>query len=203
MSRICFRMDSALRRSLAPILLLAFFSHTAGSLRAEVAAPGTARVRHAPQISGTVQGSVLQMLGESVSLPGGSTISNDLLVPGTPTLRTNGKPSFGGTIVGSGSSSPSGYEVTLNGQSRLGQLLTRTNPLALAGVAMPSNPSGTRDLAVNGAGQNVGSWATIRNLTLNGNAGQYVVPPGVYGDFVANAGSGFTVGVAGAAQPLV
>ena len=43
----------------------------------------------------------------------------------------------------------------------------------------------------------------MRNLTLNGNVGQYEVPPGTFGDFIANGGSGFTLGVAGSSQPAV
>jgi len=43
----------------------------------------------------------------------------------------------------------------------------------------------------------------VRNLTLNSNAGQVAVPAGAYGDFAANGGSGFTLGVAGAVLPSV
>ena len=53
---------------------------------------GIALVRHAPEISGTVDGSVQQLLGEGVTLSGGATVTGDLLVPGTPAVRLNGKP---------------------------------------------------------------------------------------------------------------
>ncbi|MBI2497743.1 MAG: Ig-like domain-containing protein, partial [Opitutae bacterium] len=45
--------------------------------------------------------------------------------------------------------------------------------------------------------------ATLKNLTLNGKAGAIVVPPGTYGNFTANSGSGFVLGVAGATVPAV
>ena len=56
---------------------------------------------------------------------------------------------------------------------------------------------------MNKAGQPVGDWSTLRNLTLNGNVGQVAVPPGTYGDFTAGGGGGFTVGVAGATEAAV
>ena len=43
---------------------------------------GTALVRHAPTVIGTVDGSVHQMLPESVTLSGGARVTRDLLVPG-------------------------------------------------------------------------------------------------------------------------
>ena len=163
---------------------------------------GTALVRHAPSVNGTVEGTVQQMQGESVILNGGAIVTENLAVPGTPTVRLNGHPNFGGTIIGTGSASPSGYEVTLNGNARLGHLRTRTNAVALSSVSAPPAPSGSRSVNINSAGQSVGAWATLRNLNLNGNVGQYVVPAGTYGDFTANGGSGFTLGVAGSTQPI-
>jgi len=49
----------------------------------------------------------------------------------------------------------------------------------------------------------VGDWMTLRNLALNNNAGQIAVPAGAYGDFTANGGSGFTLGVAGSVLPSI
>ena len=61
-------------------------------------------VRHAPSLNGNglIQGSLQQLLGESATLNGGFTMTGDLLVPGTPTLRVNGNPTFAGTIAGHG-----------------------------------------------------------------------------------------------------
>jgi hypothetical protein len=72
-------------------------------------------VRHAPSLNGRVEGSVQQLLGESVTLNSGFVMTGDLIVPGTPNIITNGSPSFAGVIVGTGSTSPTGYYVTLNG----------------------------------------------------------------------------------------
>jgi N-acetylmuramoyl-L-alanine amidase len=165
---------------------------------------GTARINGAPQInSGTVEGNVQQMTGANVTLNGGAVITGDLLVPGTPTLIKNGTPNFGGTIVGTGSTSPSNYQVILNGSARLGHLRTRTNPVAIPALSPVPSPTGTRTVTITAAGQSAGSFSTLRNLTLNGNVGQYPIPAGTYGDFIANGGSGFTLGVAGATQATV
>ena len=59
---------------------------------------GVALVRHAPTLNGSVDGSVQQMLGEAVTLNGGAAITGDFLVPGTPTVRLNGKPAYVGHV---------------------------------------------------------------------------------------------------------
>ncbi len=165
---------------------------------------GTALITNAPQIQGTVDGNLQQMTGATVTLNGSGTITGDLLAPGTPTLIKNGSPTFGGTIVGTGSTSPSNYQVILNGNSvRLGHLRTRTNPVTLPTVPAVPSPTGTRTVTITSPGQSVGSFSTLKNLTLNGNVGQYTIPAGTYGDFTAIAGSGFTLGVSGATQTSV
>src|SRR5687767_13010419 len=45
---------------------------------------GTALSKRAPQISGTVEGSIQQMSGETVSVDGGGVITGTLKVPGLP-----------------------------------------------------------------------------------------------------------------------
>jgi hypothetical protein len=78
-------------------------------------------VRHAPALNGNglIQGSLQQLLGENATLNGGFTMTGDLLVPGTPALRVNSNPTFAGTIAGTGSASPAGYQITLNGNCSL------------------------------------------------------------------------------------
>jgi RHS repeat-associated protein len=200
--------------------LASFFNRTAGTLGtlftpdpanlAPLALPsptpanGIAVVRHAPSLNGNarVEGSLRQLTGESVTLNGGAVITSDLQVPGTPTLVLNGNPTFGGTIQGTGSAQPTGYQVTLNGStSTLGHLITRTDPITLATVSAPPASAGTRSVTITAAGQSAGSFATLRDLTLNGNVGMYAVPPGTYRNFIANGGSGFVLGVSGASQP--
>ncbi len=164
----------------------------------------TAWVRHGPTVNGIVEGSLQQMTGESATLNGGAAITGDLLVPGTPTLKVNGSSSnFGGTVVGTGSTSPTGYTITLNGNSRLGHLRTRTDPTAFPKVAAPPAPAGARSVSLNNSGQSPGDFATLKNLTLNSNVGPIAVPAGVYGDFTANSGSSLTVGVAGATAAAI
>ncbi len=164
----------------------------------------TVTVRHAPGLNGNgrIEGSLQQLLGESTTLNGGFTMTGDLLVPGTPALRVNGNPTFAGTIVGAGGTSPAGYQITLNGNCSLNHLRTRINPVSLPTVTAPPQPAGTRTAAINSAGQSIGDPATLRNLTLNGNAGQVTVPPGTYGTFTVNGGSGVVLGVAGGLQAV-
>jgi IgGFc binding protein/Big-like domain-containing protein len=165
---------------------------------------GTALVSNGPAVQGTVDGSVQQMTGTNSTINGSGAITGDLFVPGTPTLIKTGSPTFGGTIVGNGSASPSNYQVILNGSgTRLGHLRTRTNPVAISGLPAVPTPTGTRMVTITSAGQSAGSFATLKNLILNGNVGQYTIPAGTYGDFTANGGAGFTLGVAGATQPAV
>jgi hypothetical protein len=84
---------------ISPTRIAALFLGVVCSVSAQVAL-----VRHAPTITGTVEGSVQQMLGENATLSGGATISLDLLVPGAPAVRLNGQPDYGGTLDGTGSS---------------------------------------------------------------------------------------------------
>src|SRR5262249_10570272 len=91
----------------------------------------------------------------------------------------------------------------LNSNTTLGHVIRRTDPAPLPTVAAPPAPTGTRSVTLNNLSDPVGDWATVRNLTLNSNVGQIGVPGGAYGDFAANSGSGFTLGVAGAIQPSV
>jgi hypothetical protein len=162
----------------------------------------TALVRHAPTLNGTVEGSVQQMLPEAVTLNGGAVVTLDLFVPGSPSIRQNGQPTYAGTLDGSGANTPTNYQVTVNGSARLRHVVRRTDAVTLPSVATPATPTGTATVTVNTAGQSV-SWGTLRNLTLNGGVGQLAVPPGAYGDFTANGGSGFILGVAGSTQPSV
>lgn len=171
----------------------------------QVEAVEAAVVRHAPTINGgaRVEGAVRQLTGEDVSLAGGAVITSALLVPGTPQLRLNGNPNFGGTVEGTGSPQPSGYRVTLNGNVMLGRLVTRVDPILLATVAPPPQAAGTRNVVITQPGQDSGNFATIRDLTLNGNVGSVSVPPGTYRNFIANGTGSFVFGVQGATEPAV
>lgn len=174
-----------------------------GSASGTLVITTTAIVRHAPVLNGGLEGSLQVMLPESISLNGSAFVAGDLLVPGTPTVRLNGHPTFAGAIDATGSASPADHTVTLNGNAVLGRLVRRVNATALPVVAAPPAPAGTRNVALNNSSQGPGDFATLRNLTLNGNAGQVAVPAGTYGTLVANGNTGFVLGVAGATEPAV
>ncbi|HKE59973.1 MAG TPA: hypothetical protein VKB46_24850, partial [Pyrinomonadaceae bacterium] len=163
-----------------------------------------ALVSHAPSLnSAVVEGSIQQLSGENVTLNGTTSVSGDLLVPGTPNVVLNGSPNYGGTVDGSGNTTPSNFLVTLNNSTALGHVVRRTDPVALPTVNAPAPPTGTRNVTLNNSSQSAGDWTTVRNLTLNSNVGQVEVPAGAYGDFMANGGSGFTLGVPGARVPSI
>ena len=177
-------------------------SVTSDAARLSIAA--VALVNHAPALnSGILEGSIRQMLGESVTLNGSATISGDLFAPGAPNVILNGSPNYGGTLDGDGAATPTNYTVTLNINTTVGHIVRRTDPVQLPTVTAPTAPTGTRSVTLNNSSDPVGDWSTVRNLTLNSNAGQIAAPAGAYGDFTANGGSGFTLGVAGAVLPSV
>jgi rhamnogalacturonan endolyase len=175
----------------------------AGSASGTLVIGITALVNHAPSINGGIDGSLQVLSGESFTFNASTYVSGDALVPGTPTVQLNGKPLFEGIVEGAGSTSPAGYTITLNGNSVLRHLVLRTNPIAMPTVSAPPSPSGTRNVSINSSTQSVGSFATLGNLTLNSNVGLVAIPPGTYGSFTANGGSGFVLGVAGANTPVV
>ncbi len=160
-------------------------------------------VRHAPTLNGAVAGSIQVLLPENVTLNGNASIARQLLMPGTPTVQLNGAPTYGGATDGPGSASPTSHRVTLNGGARLGGLLQHIDAISLPTVAAPPAPTGTRNVSINSSGQSAGDFATLRNLTLNGNVGTVAVPPGTYGSFTSNGSSAFRFGVAGATTPAV
>lgn len=173
------------------------------AFEATALAAQTALVRHAPTLNGAVEGSIQQMIAENVMLNGGASVTGDLLVPGTPTVQLNGNPTYGGTLDGTGSATPTTYTIKLNGSASLGHVVRRANAVALPVVTAPPLPAGTRSVALNNASESPGDFATLKDLTLNSNVGQIAVPPGTYGNFNANSGSGFTLGVAGATSPVI
>lgn len=162
-----------------------------------------AQVRQAPTLNGKVEGSLHVMTAANITLNGAAEVTGELRVPGMPQLTLNGQPGFGGTIDGSGATAPAAHRITLNGSARLGKLVRRTDPMALPAVPAPPPPSGTRNVSLNQAGQSAGDFATLRNLTLNSNAGTVAVPPGTYGQFTANGNSRLVLGSAGVTQPAV
>jgi large repetitive protein len=181
------------------------FAMGAPQARAQVSTAGVGVVRHGVVLSGSnrVEGSLQILAGENTSFDGTPIITGDLLVPGTPLIQFGGNPSYGGTLQGAGDALPSNYQITGNGHFSLRHIVLRTNAVAMPVVAAPPLPAGTRDVALSSSGANPGSFATIRNLTVSGAAGNVVVPPGTYGAFAVTGNNSLTLGVAGATQPAV
>ena len=163
----------------------------------------TALVRHAPSISGQLDGSLQTLGAESFALNGNALVSGDLLVRGTPTVDLNGHPTLGGTQDGTGDPEPTSYAVTLNGNAMARYVIRRVDPIAMPSVTAPPAPTGTRDVALNSRNDDPGDFATIRNLTLNGNAGEIAVPAGTYGQLTSNGVSTLVFGRANATTPDV
>jgi len=174
-----------------------------GSVSGTLVIRTTVLVRHAPAMNSDIDGSLQQLLPENTTLNSGAMISGDLLVPGTPAVQLNGSPVFGGAHTGPGSASPSNYTITLNSNTLLRYLVRRIDPIAMPVVTAPPATSGTRDVTINNASQSIGTFATLRNLTLNNGAGLRAIPAGTYGSFALNGTSGIILGVAGATEPAV
>ena len=174
-----------------------------GSASGQLFIDVTALVKHLPSLDGRVRGSVQLITAENATLNSGGWITGDLLVPGSPTIRLNGSPTYGGTLDGTGAATPANAIITLNSGAKLRHVVRRTPVQPLAAVATPPAPAGTRNVSINNAGQSPGDFATIRNLTLNSGAGEITLPAGTYGTITANGGTSFVLGVAGATTPAV
>jgi hypothetical protein len=143
------------------------------------------------------------MLGINATLNGDMVVTGSLLAPGTPAVVINGAPTYGGTIDGAGSESPIGYTVTISNGTALDHVVRRTDPAPLPVVSPPVAPSGARSMIISNPAQSVGDWATVRNLTLNGDVGQFAAPTGAYGTFAVNGAGSLILGVPGATKPSV
>ncbi len=161
----------------------------------------TARVRHLPNLNGGVDGSVQVLTPTAVALNSAAYISSDLLVPGTPTVVLNGGAILGNIVDGPGDEVPADSSVVLN-SAVVRTVVRRIDPDALPVVEAPPPPAGTVDASMGSKGGSV-DFASLRNLSLNMNAGLVTVPPGTYGTFTAGRGSGFVLGAPGSQVPAV
>jgi len=158
-------------------------------------------VRHAAPFKGNVVGSIQILTGETLTVEGTANLSGNLMVPGTPVITLKSGIHYGDTIVGPGNTAPSGYALTINTGGTLGHIVTRTDPIALPVVTAPSAPHGTRSVTIKTSTDSPGSFATLKNLTLEKNVGRFTIAGGSYGSFTAKTGTGFVLGVAGSAAP--
>jgi autotransporter-associated beta strand protein len=164
----------------------------------------TVLVRHAPTLSGMIDGSAQLLRPENLLLKGGAALSGDLLLPGTPNLQFNGSPTYVGVKDGPGLATPANsYTATLGGGAVVRYLVRRVDAIALPTVAVPPAPAGTRNATLKDPGQSAGDFSTLRNLTLKDGAGLVAVPAGTYGSFAGGGNSGFVFGVAGATEPAI
>jgi hypothetical protein len=155
-------------------------------------------------INGTVIGSIRHLTGSGFNFNSGGLITGDIYTPGVPKVRFNGKPTFGEIVEGNGSTSPSGYWVHINNGSEMGDLVIRTDGEPLPGVTAPTAPSGWENWTINSpSAPRPSDWSKVRNLNINSNGGNVDVPPGAYGNFVANNNTSFTLGVAGSSSPAI
>jgi len=161
--------------------------------------------RHTLTNNGRIEGTVQQLLGEGFNLNSGAYFGGDLQVPGSPNVNVNGQPSWKGQSSGGGATTPTGYTITVNSGVTMGYLVKQTNPITLDMVSPPPSPSGTRQITINSQSDvnALGSWSTVKDLTLNSGAPDVTVPPGTYGTFMAstNAQNGFVLGVSGSSTP--
>jgi O-glycosyl hydrolase/cytoskeletal protein CcmA (bactofilin family) len=174
----------------------------AGSATGALEIEAAALVRHMTSLNGGIDGSIQILTAENVTLGGNSRITGDLLAPGMPEIRLTGQPTFDGALDGDGSPDPSSHTVTLNGAAALRHVVRRIDPLTLPTVDAPPQPTGARSVTINQPGESAGDFATVRNLTLKSDVGLVSVPPGAYGSFSANSGSGFILGEAGAGPSI-
>src|SRR6185312_1045715 len=150
---------------------------------------------------GQVDGSVQVLSAESDTLNSSGMISGNLLVVGTPNVVLNSHPTYGSTLTGPGSASPSNFTVTLNSNAVLSHVVRQVDAAAMPAVAAPPKSAGTRNVTINKAGDPAGDFTTVNNLTMNSNAGSLTVPAGTYGSFTVNGGGTLVLGVAGATEP--
>ncbi|MGE0447551.1 MAG: Ig-like domain-containing protein, partial [Vicinamibacterales bacterium] len=154
--------------------------------------------------SSIVDGTVHIMNAVNIQFNGNATLTGDLLMRGMPAITINGTPNYQGTINGSGAATPTNHRVTINSGATVGHVVRRTDPETWPTIANPpTNYGGTRNVQLNNNSQTPGNFATLRDLTINQSGRQVAVPPGTYRTFIANSGSVFILGVAGATEPAV
>ena len=158
--------------------------------------------RRAPSLNGSLHGSILVLSRENFSLNSSAFVSADVLVPGLPDVRINGSPTFQGVIDATGADAPSNYRVTLNNGATLRNLVRRADPIALPAVATPAAPTGTVNVTLNHAGDQLADFGSLLNFTLNSGAGSRALPPGAYGHVTVNRGTTLILGDATASGPV-
>lgn len=158
-----------------------------------------------PSIHGKLDGVAQFTTGKNFVLSNHGEIEGSLLVPGSPSIRRNKGCSFFEVIEGPGSAEPSNYKLIFNRGSSVDTVVTRIDPLPLSPPVQPNLPQGNRsvELSEYSSPQDMGDFATLENLKLKRNAGQYEIPAGAYGFFSVAHGSGIVFGNPGDTEPAV
>lgn len=152
--------------------------------------------RHTSLNGGRIEGNVRQLTGEAINLNSGFVLTGDIIIAGTPNININGNPTYNGTVVGTGASTPSGYSININSGVTLRHIMTRTDPITFPTVGTPTAPTGNQNIVLN-AGQSAPNFSQLRDLTVNSSYGSLTVPPGNYGNFSFNNGDTLVLGIAG------
>jgi Beta-1,4-xylanase len=158
--------------------------------------PKTVVVQHAPQVNGSIQGSVQVLNGEDILFNGSAAISGGLYVPGTPAFHIDSLAVAPFEMPSIGLLEPNNYTILFKGAAQILWAITRTDPVHLPVVNVPPTPTGTADVVIRLAGQTISDFSTLRNLTLLSDVGTFAVPPGTYGAFTVHSGSTLSLGVA-------
>jgi rhamnogalacturonan endolyase len=174
-----------------------------GSTAATLRVQATAVVKDELAVAGELDGSVQLLSGVDRAIEANATITGDVLLPGAPRVKIEGHPTYAGVTDAAGATTPSDYTFALKGSALARYVVRRVDPVALPVVTAPATPVGTRNVTLNRASDPIGDFATLRNLTLNGNAGTFVLPPGVYDTLTVNGGSTLVLGDATATDPVV
>ncbi|RPJ61420.1 MAG: hypothetical protein EHM23_07000 [Acidobacteria bacterium] len=151
--------------------------------------PDAAISRKTPVVNtATINGSLRVFQGATFTLANNFQLTGDLYTAGTPNIQLLPGASHGGIVDEGGAATPS-YMLML-GVKLPGKIHIHTNPLPLPSdiPASVPTPAGTRTVTVQTTADiaNIGDWATVRNLTVNGTNLTVDVPPGNYGQFILN-----------------
>jgi RHS repeat-associated protein len=155
--------------------------------------PDAAISRHYPSLNGgRIEGNLRVNSGENIAINSMFQLTGDLYTVGTPNIIVNSGASYGGLVDDGGTTTPTGYPLTLNsGFVMPGKIHKRANALTLP--TMPSVPaaSGTRTVNINTAADvsTIGTWSTVKDLNVTPGGLTINVPPGNYGTFSINGTS--------------
>jgi len=162
-------------------------------------------VNNPPEINGQgrIEGSIQQLSAQDALLNGGAVIDGDWLVPGTPQINVGNGTQLLGIQDGDGDASPSNYTIDLQDNCSAGHIVRRTDPAGMPVVHDMISPQGTRSVSLKKATDSPGDFATLRDLSVSGQAGVIEVPTGAYGSFDAGGGGGFILGQAGSEETSI